>query len=76
VTGQHVEITEAGIRMRPWFLRYCTVAELDEMAAAAGLVLEERWSDWAGTPFEPDDVTQVAVYRLVDRPTPGRSVPS
>jgi hypothetical protein len=63
VTGQHVEISEAGIRLRPWFLRYCTTGELDEMAAAAGLVLEDRWADWSGTPFDPEAVAQVAVYR-------------
>ncbi|MCC6438202.1 MAG: class I SAM-dependent methyltransferase [Acidimicrobiales bacterium] len=64
VTGQHVEITEAGIRLRPWFLRYATLAELDAMADAAGFALEHRWADWAGTPFGGDAVTHVSVYRL------------
>ena len=35
--GQMVEISEDGIRMRPWQVRYSTPAELDAMAAAAGL---------------------------------------
>ncbi|MGD9750751.1 MAG: class I SAM-dependent methyltransferase [Acidimicrobiia bacterium] len=64
VTGQHVEITETGIRLRPWFLRYATVEELDTMAATAGFQLEDRWADWAATPFGPDAIAHVSVYRL------------
>ena len=36
--GQYVDITEAGgVRLRPWSIRWATPAQLDEMAAAAGL---------------------------------------
>ena len=45
--GQFVELTEAGgVRLRPWSLRYAPPAELDAMAAAAGL----GWSAAAGRP--------------------------
>lgn len=64
VTGQHVEITEAGIRLRPWFLRYVTIEQLDDMAGAAGFTLESRWADWAGTEFDADALAHVSVYRV------------
>jgi SAM-dependent methyltransferase len=61
--GQYVEFTEAGgVRLRPWSVRWCTPAQLDEMAAAAGLRLEHRWEDFARTPFGHDSVRQVAVF--------------
>lgn len=63
VLGQHVEITEAGIRLRPWFLRYVQLDELDAMAARAGLEPDARWADWAGTDFGPDAVNHVSIYR-------------
>ena len=51
ITGQHIHVTEQGIRLRPWHLRYARPAELDAMADAAGLTLAWRHADWAETPF-------------------------
>ena len=51
--GQYVDITEAGIKLRPWHIRWSTPDQLDAMAAAAGLVLADRWPDWARTPVRP-----------------------
>jgi SAM-dependent methyltransferase len=64
ITGQHVELTEAGgVRLRPWKVRYLTPPQLDAAAAAAGLVLEHRWADWDGTPFAEHSAQHVSVYR-------------
>ncbi|QXC63123.1 class I SAM-dependent methyltransferase [Aquihabitans sp. G128] len=63
VLGQYVDITEAGIKLRPWHIRWATPAQLDAMAAAAGLVVEQRWSDWEGTPAGPEAATHVTTYR-------------
>ena len=63
VTGQHVEITEQGIKLRPWHLRWSTPEEVDAMAKTAGLRLTERYSDWSATPFNSDSDTHVSVYR-------------
>jgi SAM-dependent methyltransferase len=63
VTGQHVQITEAGIRLRPWHLRWSAPAQIDEMAAGAGLALDWRAGGWAGEPFDDDSPVQVACYR-------------
>ena len=62
ITGQHIQITEAGVRLRPWPLRYAAPAELDALASAAGLVLVEHWRDWRRTPFTADDSVHVSVY--------------
>ncbi len=64
LTGQHVDISETGIRLRPWHLRYAFPDELDRHAGAAGLTLESRWSDWRGAPFGPDSGQHVTIYRL------------
>jgi len=55
-------VSNAGVRTWPARLRYSYPDELDEMAAAAGLRLEHRWSGWARQPFEDDSAEQVSVY--------------
>ncbi len=60
--GQMVEIRADGIRLRPWKVRWSTPAELDEMAAAAGLVLLERHSSWDKDPFTEDSSNHVSTY--------------
>ncbi len=62
--GQFVTFTEAGgVRLRPWMVRWSSPAELDSMAAAAGLALAERWADTSMTPFTDDSPHHVSVYR-------------
>jgi SAM-dependent methyltransferase len=63
ITGQHIHVTEAGIRLRPWHLRYAPPSELDAMADAAGLTLAWRDADWDGAPFGPDAGVHVSAYR-------------
>jgi SAM-dependent methyltransferase len=64
VTGQHMEMRDGEVRLRPWRVRYLTPEQLDAMAADAGLALGERSQDWRGTPFDDDSDTHVSVYRL------------
>lgn len=66
ITGQHVDISEAGIRMRPWMMHYRTPDQLDAAASAAGFVLESRSADWAGTPFDTRSEAHVSIYRLAN----------
>jgi SAM-dependent methyltransferase len=64
ISGQHIQIDETGIRLRPWFLHYAYPDELDAIAAAQGFEPEDRWGDWSGTAFDDDaHDTQIAVYR-------------
>ncbi len=63
-SGQYVELTEgAGVRLRPWSIRYATPAQLDAMAAGAGLALEHRWARFGREPFGDDAPRHVSVYR-------------
>lgn len=65
VDGRHVEIGEAGqgLRLRPWRIRYLSPAQLDALAAEAGLALAERWSGWDAAPFSEGDALHVSVFR-------------
>lgn len=64
IQGQHVDISAAGIVMRPWLLHYRTPEQLDELFAAAGFGLERRTADWAGADFSTTSEAHVSVYRL------------
>lgn len=46
-----------------------TLDQYDSAAQAAGLVLEQRWSTWEGSPFDPAARYAVTVFR---RPSPDR----
>jgi SAM-dependent methyltransferase len=62
VSGQFVELSEAGVRLRPYRIRYLYPTQLDELAAAAGLRLVERSADWAGSAFTADSPNHVSVF--------------
>jgi SAM-dependent methyltransferase len=63
-SGQFVELVHGGpVRLRPWSIRWSTPAQLDAMAAVAGLELEHRWADWAGAEFTADSARHVSVWR-------------
>ena len=42
--------------------RCSSLAELDAMAGAAGLVLSARWHDWVGGPPRSDSTDPFRVY--------------
>jgi SAM-dependent methyltransferase len=60
-----VELTDGahGIRVFPARLRWSTSDELDTFAAAAGLSLEARWSDWDRKPCDDTGDMHVSVWR-------------
>lgn len=62
--GQYVELTHGGgVRLRPWSIRWASPAQLDDMAAAAGLHLDARWGGFDRSPFRHDGDRHVSVYR-------------
>jgi SAM-dependent methyltransferase len=62
-SGQFVHFADGDrVRLRPWAIRYAPPGELDAMARAAGLVVAERWEDFARRPFGPDSPHHVTVY--------------
>lgn len=62
IMGQHIEITERGIRLRPWKIRYSKPEELDAMAATAGFRLGDRTAGWDGEVFTETCSNAVSVY--------------
>lgn len=62
ITGQHIEISETGIRMRPWKIRYSTPEQLDEMANSASFRLGDRFADWDRTPHTAEDPNAISTY--------------
>ncbi len=65
VEGQFVEFTAAGgVRLRPWSIRYVSPADLDIMAATAGLTLRHRWSSFDCDDFGDESPRHVSVYVL------------
>ena len=61
--GQFVEFTEAGgVKLRPWSIRWATVAQLDAMATSAGLKVVERWAAFDRSPFTTESPRHVTVY--------------
>lgn len=67
VMGQYVDISEAGIKLRPWHIRWSTPSQIDAMAARAGLTLHERWENWAGDEFHHRSDAHVSIYRRSDQ---------
>lgn len=65
ITGQHIEFSNAGVKMRPWKIRYATPEQLDEMASAAGFRLGSRFADWHSTPHTADASNAVSVYLAI-----------
>jgi SAM-dependent methyltransferase len=62
ITGQHVELTAGGARFRPWSLRWATAEQIGRYAAAAGLRLVERYSDWGGTAYSAASDSHISVF--------------
>jgi hypothetical protein len=63
ITGSHIEIGTAGVRLRPWRLCYATPDELDGFATEAGFELASRHAGWHAEPYDRDSTAHVSVYR-------------
>ncbi len=63
ISGQHIQISEAGIKLRPWALRWATPHQLDEMATTVGLSLTDRFADWDRSEFSASAPKHISIYR-------------
>ena len=68
ITGQHVDLNQDGFDLRPWTLRWATVTEIDDYAAASGFELIERYGHWDQRHFHAGDDRHVSVYRRSTAP--------
>ncbi|MGB8199291.1 MAG: hypothetical protein WCF33_06295 [Pseudonocardiaceae bacterium] len=66
VESQHIVMSRDGNRLHPHVIRYAFPDEIDRMALAARLRLEDRWASWGRTPFGTGSFKHVSVYRLAD----------
>jgi SAM-dependent methyltransferase len=64
IVGQHVVITEDGIRLFPFSMRYVWPSEMDLMGRLAGMRLRERYGGWHHEPLTAASVFHVSVYEL------------
>lgn len=62
ITGQHIEIRETGIRLRPWKVHYLTLPQLDAFASESNLRLGDRWAGWTKESLTDDSPNAVSVY--------------
>ncbi|MCX6509605.1 MAG: class I SAM-dependent methyltransferase [Actinobacteria bacterium] len=62
LSGRHIEVRPGALSIRPWSVLICGPLALDEAAATAGLVLHERWSDWAGAAFTENSTAHISIY--------------
>ena len=65
VDVQTVYLSEGGIRLFPLRYRYYTAAELDDLAARAGLRLVARHGNWERAEESPEQKSFISVYALV-----------
>jgi SAM-dependent methyltransferase len=60
---QTITLTDGGVRLSPFAMRYQWPEQIDQMAEAAGLRLEARYANWHRAPFGPDSHDHISVYR-------------
>lgn len=60
---QTVTFDAAGVRLKPFAMRYAWPEQVDELAERAGLRLTERYADWDRSPFDADSRSHISVYR-------------
>jgi SAM-dependent methyltransferase len=77
VAGVARHVAEGGVLVAGFSLdRGYAAASYDEHAAAAGLVLAERFSSWSRAPWSPGDDYAVSVHRRAGNDEPGTAAGS
>jgi SAM-dependent methyltransferase len=65
ITSQLVILSDGGVKLLPFDVRYAWPGELDLMARLAGLRLRERYGDWRRSPFTATSPSHVSIYERV-----------
>jgi ubiquinone/menaquinone biosynthesis C-methylase UbiE len=59
---QEIVMRDGRLDLVPHVIHYCSFETLDDMAEDAGLRLEQRYSDWTGSPWTLDSPNSISVY--------------
>jgi SAM-dependent methyltransferase len=65
IRGQHIEVADGNVSLRPWLLHYASPDQLDALAESAGLVPSARWADWTGREWAPGDVRHISWFTRI-----------
>jgi SAM-dependent methyltransferase len=60
---QSIVFSDGNVRLYPFGMHYRWPEQIDELATAAGLRLDARYSTWQGEPFTADSANHISVYR-------------
>jgi SAM-dependent methyltransferase len=60
---QTITFDAGGVHLAPFAMRYLWPEQIDELAAAAGLRLDDRFADWTRSPFTAASSNHISVYR-------------
>jgi SAM-dependent methyltransferase len=59
---QRIRVTDQGMKLVPFPMRYAYPPEMDLMARLAGLQLKHRWGGWDKSAFTADSPAHISVY--------------
>ncbi|HEX5827307.1 MAG TPA: class I SAM-dependent methyltransferase [Candidatus Limnocylindrales bacterium] len=62
LVSHHFDVVDGAATLSSGAFRYVWPAELDLMAALAGLELRHRWSDWTRAPFTDESTAHVSAW--------------
>ena len=62
VDTRTLRLSQDGVEVYPFQLRYVWPSEMDLMARLTGFRLLDRWSDWSRSPFTSESRSHVSVY--------------
>jgi hypothetical protein len=65
VEFQRIRLTQGGVSLRPFPMRYAYPAEIDLMAQLAGLNRIDRWGGWHRESFTARSAMHVSLYQKV-----------
>lgn len=60
---QTISLSNEGVRLKPFGMRYLWPEQIDDLAERAGLRLEARYADWHGRRFDETSTDHISVYR-------------
>jgi SAM-dependent methyltransferase len=63
---QTIILSNEGVRLKPFAMRYLWPDQVDDLAAQAGLRLTHRYADWHRQAFTAESTSHISVYRPME----------